>query len=42
MKMYKRLILTYIDKYHRVDFGILIAELRMKEFQISELVSELK
>ena len=40
--MYKRLILTYIDKYHRVDFGLLIAELRMTEVQIAELVSELK
>ena len=42
MKMYKRLILTYIVKYHRVDFGLLIAELRMTEVQIAELVSELK
>lgn len=42
MKMYKRLLLTYIDKYHRLDFAVLTEELRMTEWQIAEIVSSLK
>lgn len=42
MELYKRLVLTYINKYHRLDLTILTKELRMTEYQIAELVSSLR
>lgn len=42
MKMYKRLLLTYINKYNRLDLSALAEELRMTEWQIAEIVSSLK
>lgn len=42
MKMHKRLLLTYIDKYHRLDLAVLTAELRMTEWQITDMVSTLR
>lgn len=38
MKMYKRLLLTYIHKYNRVDFGLLCGELQMSESQIADIL----
>lgn len=42
MKMYERLLLTYIDKYNRLDFVVLTEELGMTEWQIAEIVNSLK
>ena len=42
VKMYKRLLLTYINKYNRLDLSALAEELRMTEWQIAEIVSSLK
>lgn len=41
MKMYKRLLLTYIEKYKRVDFGLLCGELKMSEGQIADIIYSL-
>lgn len=42
MKMYERLLLTYINKYHRLDFSVLTSELKMADWQIAQIVSSLK
>ncbi len=41
MKMYKRLLLTYINKYNRLDLSALAEELRMTEWQIAEIAVEI-
>lgn len=41
MKMYKRLLLTYINKYHRIDTAILAQEMCMDENQIIDIVYSL-
>lgn len=40
--MYKRLLLTYLDKYKRLDTQILEKELKISEQQIVDMVYSLK
>lgn len=42
MEMHKRLLLTYMDKYHRLDMTALTTELRLTEWQIADMVSTLR
>lgn len=42
MKMYKRLLLTYVDKYARLDMEMLSKELNMTEQQIVDIAYTLK
>lgn len=41
MKMYKRLLLTYLDKYKRLDTQILEKELKISEQQIVDMVKNI-
>lgn len=42
MKMYKRLFLTYINKYSRLDMEVLSQELSMSEHQVVDMAYSLK
>lgn len=41
MKMYKRLLLTFIDKYNDVQLNILSKEMRMSRMQIMDIIYSL-
>lgn len=40
--MHKRMILTFIDKYHRIETALLSKELSLSQTQIMEIVFNLK
>mgnify|MGYP004635846419 FL=1 len=41
MKIYKRILMTYIDKYQRLDLDMLTEEMRLTETQIVDIVYSL-
>lgn len=41
MEIYKRLLMTYIDKYKRLDLDMLTEEMRLTETQIVDIVYSL-